>query len=303
MLDFKPILIEDKTIYDRYLLDGTERSCSYSFANLFLWGRQTAAIYQGYLVLFSHFHCRSVYSYPIGTGNIKPVLDAIIADAGKRSIPCRLTGITPKTWQTLETLYPGRFMLHTDRASQDYVYEIDALAELTGRKYHGKRNHYNKFRETYPDCTVTPLTAALLPQVRQMLADWYEQRLQVAPDSDFKLEQAAIEKALRYYSELKLETLVLLWGEQVLAVTMGSRLSPDTFDIHFEKARAGIDGAYTAINCEFAGYLRNKYPEVRFLNREEDMGIEGLRKAKLSYHPHHMIEKDWAHLMEEGYDY
>ena len=83
---------------------------------------------------------------------------------------------------------------------------------------------------------------------------------------------------------------------------MGSRLSPDTFDIHFEKAREDVDGAYNAINCEFARYLRLKHPEIQFLDREDDVGIEGLRKAKLSYNPHHMVEKYWACLKEDIYE-
>jgi len=74
-------------------------------------------------------------------------------------------------------------------------------------------------------------------------------------------------------------------------------------DVHFEKARPDVDGAYAVINCEFARYIRQKHPYIRFLNREEDMGLEGLRKAKESYYPHHMTEKCWACLLEDGYDY
>ena len=83
---------------------------------------------------------------------------------------------------------------------------------------------------------------------------------------------------------------------------MGEPLTDDTFVVHFEKARDDIDGSYGAINCEFARYLRQTHPEVRFLNREDDMGIEGLRKAKLSYQPHHLLEKHWAYVMEDLHD-
>jgi hypothetical protein len=88
-----------------------------------------------------------------------------------------------------------------------------------------------------------------------------------------------------------------------MAFAMGSRLNGDTFDIHFEKALGASDGTYAAINRGFACYLREKYPELRWLNREDDMGIEGLRKAKLSYNPDHMVEKCWARLWEEEDDH
>ena len=133
--------------------------------------------------------------------------------------------------------------------------------------------------------------------------DWYKKRSEEDPQSDFLMEQAAISRALGYYNELELEGLMLFSHGEAVAMTLGSRMSQECFDVHFEKARADVDGAYTAINCEFAKYIRAKYPDVKFLNREEDMGIEGLRKAKESYYPHHMVEKCWACLLEEGYEY
>ena len=117
------------------------------------------------------------------------------------------------------------------------------------------------------------------------------------------MEQTALRKALRSYSELDMEGLVLFSGTDVLGITLGSPLSPDTYDIHFEKAIGDVNGAYAVINQEFARYLREKHPHIRYLNREEDMGIEGLRIAKERYFPHHMVEKCWAHLMEAEYEY
>jgi hypothetical protein len=117
------------------------------------------------------------------------------------------------------------------------------------------------------------------------------------------MEQVALEKALRDYRELEMEGIVLRGGGEILAFTLASRLSEDTFDVHFEKARGDVQGAYPAINCEFARYIREKHPEVRYLDREEDMGLEGLRRAKQSYYPHHMVKKYWACLLEEGYEY
>ncbi len=118
-----------------------------------------------------------------------------------------------------------------------------------------------------------------------------------------KMEQNAIYKAMQFRSQLGIEGLVLRHNGQLLAMTMGSLLGGDTFDVQFEKALDQADGAYPAICWEFSRYLRAKYPHLRWLNREDDMGIEGLRKAKLAYCPDHMIEKSWACLLEAGCDY
>lgn len=303
MIEFKPIMLENRAVYERYLLDEKERGCEYSFANLFLWGRQKAAILRDHLVLFSQYNRRSIYPYPIGPGHKKNILDAIITDAKERGIPCRITGLGTLEMQTIEELYPNRFRFHCDRDSFDYVYAIDDLADLPGRKYQRKRNHYNRFRDAFPDYTVEPLNENNLPRVKLMLDLWYRTKLQENSAGDYHMEQAALAKALRYYGALNMEGLVLLDGENVLAMTLGSQISNNTFDVHFEKARGDVNGAYTAINYEFARHIRNKYPSIQFLNREEDMGLEGLRQAKQRYYPHHMVEKYWACLLEDGYEY
>ncbi len=303
MIDFMPFELSKRDQYNEILQNSGERGCEYSFANLYLWGRQKAALVHGNLVFFSQFNRRSIYPFPIGNGDLKATIDAIIHDAGKRGIPCRLNGMTNEDCAKLESLYPGKFRFHHDRDFYDYVYDIDALADLKGKKLQRKRNHFNKFLQVRPDYTVEPICAANTCQVQQLVDAWYKQRLEEQPHSDFLMEQAALSKALRHWEELGMEGLLLKDGDELLAMTMGSRLSANTFDIHFEKALDRIDGAYTVINREFARYLRDKYPQVRYLNREDDMGIEGLRKAKLSYYPDHMVEKSWACLLEDGYDY
>ena len=303
MIPFKPLSLSDKDWCEKYLLDGVERGCEYSFANLCLWGRQRAAQIHDHLVLFSQFNRRSVYPYPVGTGNKRPVLDAIIHDSEARGIPCRITGLNQDDIALIEAEYPGRFRFHCDRDSYDYVYAINDLADLKGRKFQRKRNHFNRFRDNFPYYTVEPLSERNVGQARHMVQQWFADRIQENPEGDYHMEQSALSKALTHFAELGMEGLLLRDGDQILAVTLGSRLTQDTFDIHFEKARQDVDGAYTAINCEFARYLRAKYPEVQFLNREDDLGLEGLRKAKLSYNPHHLVEKCWACLLEDGYDY
>ncbi|MBE5952362.1 MAG: GNAT family N-acetyltransferase [Lachnospiraceae bacterium] len=299
MLNFKAITLEDKNIYENYLFDDKERGCEFSFANVYTWGQQKIALLHGHLVLLANFYGRTCYPYPMGQGNKQPVLDAILADAKKRGIPCCITGLDEKDKQTMEELYPEKFCFEYDKNSFDYVYAIDDLADLKGRKYHRKRNHFKRFQTTFPNYRVKPLTEENLPLAEQFSQSWYKHRLLEHPEDDYNLERAALHTALRDYKDLNMEGILLLHGEEVLAITLGSRISSDTFDVHFEKARTDIEGAYPAINCEFASYIRDKYPEIKYLNREEDMGIPGLRRAKESYFPHHQIEKYRAYSLED----
>ena len=278
------------------------KGCEYAFTNLRIWGRQQAAYLDGFWVIFAQFDRKAVYPFPVGQGEIQPVLDAIIHDARARGIPCCITGLSEENMATLEQLYPGRFKFQCDRDGFDYIYNIDDLADLKGRKYQKKRNHLHRFRNQHPDWRVETITPANLQAVHDMAANWYHTREASDPQGNYELEKAALGRLFAHWDTLKPESLVLYDGEQILAFTVGSFLRPDTIDVHFEKAREDVDGAYTAINQAFAQHLREKYPTVRYLDREEDMGLEGLRKAKLSYCPDRLIEKWWACLKEEGYD-
>ena len=303
MIDFKPLTPAQKGLFQPYLRCGGERGCEYSFVNLYLWGRQKAALVENTLVFFSQFNRKSVYLFPVGCTDKRCALDALIQDARERGIPCRLVGLTQNDCALLEQLYPGQMHYHFDRDSFDYVYDIHDLADLKGKKYQRKRNHVNRFKLQHPDAVLDPITDKNTPEVRAFVQHWYDLRQQADPHADFRMEQAALSKALEYWQILGLEGLILRDGEQILAMTLGSFLSDTTFDVHFEKALDIADGAYAAINSSFANHLREKYPHLQYLNREDDMGLEGLRKAKLSYYPHHMIEKSWACLLEDGYDY
>ncbi len=301
MIDFRRLKLSQKEQYNQILMEEPARGCEYSFANLFLWGRQQVAFLHGCVAYFSHFHGRSVYPFPIGSGDKKAVIEALMVDAKERGIPLRITGMTDADRENLENWFPDKFHLRTERDSFDYVYAIDDLADLKGRKFQKKRNHYNRFCAAHPNYEVRELNACNLHQALRMVDDWYRIRMTADPDGDYLLENIAMAKAFQNYHGLGMEGIVLMEDGQVLAITMGSQLAPDTFDIHFEKAREDVDGAYNAVNCEFARYLRLKYPQIQFLDREDDLGLEGLRKAKLSYNPHHMVHKHVAVLTEDLY--
>lgn len=299
MIPFERMDLHKKKEYERFLFRCGERGCEYSFANKFLWGRQKVAMMGNFLVFQAQFDRRCVYPFPIGEGDIKPVLDTLIQDARERGIPCYLTGLTQEDCTLVESLYPGKFRFHTDRDSFDYVYAIDDLADLKGRKFQKKRNHLNRFLEEHPDFQVLPLNESTRAAAYCMLQQWYAHRLELDPNMDFHLEKLALDRAFAFQTQLEMDGIVVLEGGRVLAFAMGSRLNEDTFDIHFEKAREDVQGSYNLINREFARYLREKHPELKWLNREDDLGLEGLRSAKLSYNPARLLEKHWARLWED----
>ena len=149
---------------------------------------------------------------------------------------------------------------------------------------------------------MAPIDSETRKDAAEVVEKWFRAKRESEPEMDLGLEQVALRRAFKNFDALGLEGLVLYAGGEPVAVTMGSRLSDDTFDVHFEKARDEIQGAYGAINRAFARHLREKYPELRYLNREDDLGLPGLRKAKQSYNPAFLVEKCWAYLAEEAYD-
>lgn len=302
MIPFKKLELSHRALLENYLIRANKQACEYSFANLFLWGRKKIAEHEGVLLLQSQFDRRTVYIFPVGTGDVKPALDAIISDAQERGIPCCLSTMTEEECRLVEELYPGGFCFHCDRDSYDYVYAIDDLADLKGRKFQKKRNHLNRFEQEHPDAKIVKLDESNRVAAFLLAEQWYENRAAADPDTDYYLEHLALHRAFAFYSQLGMDGVVLMENGEVKAFAMGSRLNQDTFDIHFEKALDMDDSCYAAINRGFARYLRDKYPEIKWLNREDDLGIEGLRKAKLSYNPTFMVEKCWAELREEDDD-
>ena len=302
MIPFKPFQPRDREKYAPYLALAEDRGCEYSFANLCIWGRQQGAILEDGLVFFSQFNQKTVYPFPLGA-NKKALVERLMEDAKERGIAFRLTGLLAEDCRQLYTLFPGQFRFHNARSDYDYIYNVEDLALLKGKAYQSKRNFANRFQKNHPDCRTLPIGEDNLQAVEQMLEAWYESREEKDPQGDYHMEKAALRTALANMEALGLEGIALMEDNRALAITLGSRLTEDTFDVHFEKALDTEEGGYARINQAFAGYLMEKYPALRYLNREDDMGLDGLRKAKLSYHPVRLTEKYWACLKDECYAY
>ncbi len=281
MLTFqKPELSDRNWIGELYEASGY-RGAEYSFANLYLWSWFYGEVcsYRGWLCQRLHYKGIRQYLFPAGSGDLKQVIDALWEDSRRDGHPFVLRSLTRDTMALLQDLYPDRFTYEENRNAFDYLYEIDTLADLAGKKYQAKRNHINRFVEAHPNWYTEPVTLENLDICRELLEKWLQTH-------DAEGDRRAMEKAFAHFEELGFEGLIL-WaapGEPV-GFSMGNRISRDTFDVNFEKSFADIQGAYPLVNREFARQVRDRYPEVRYLNREDDMGLENLRKAKESYHP------------------
>ncbi len=290
MLDFQTITpdLRERIHQNLYLARG--HGSEYSFANLFFWGDQKVAFLEGEPVFLSRFG--SWYSYLLPQGTDLPMaISALREDAHERNIPFRLFGLTSREMEQVSLRFPEEFSFRPMRDSFDYVYEIDRLAELHGKKLQAKRNHCNRFEANFPDYEVITLTPELLPQCREMVAQWYRTHEETHPETNFEGEKIALKKAFDHFTALHMEGIILKTREGMVAFSMGNRIRENTFDVNFEKAIGEINGAYPMVNREFARQIRGKYPAVRYLNREDDMGLEGLRRAKESYFPDVLLEK------------
>lgn len=293
MLNFRKILPADRDALHAHFYQAKGHGSEYSFVNLYLWGDQRVAFADGTPLILSRFGTWYSYLMP-QNANRESTIALLREDAQERGIPFRLFGLLPEEMAWLQARCREAFSYYPTRNSFDYVYDINRLAELHGKKLQAKRNHCNRFEETYPDYRVLPLTKELLPRCAAFAERWYDEHTQANPNSDFTGEQAALSKALSHFDELHMVGILIETTDGDVAFSMGNRIREDTFDVNFEKALAQVNGAYPLVNREFARRIRAACPEIRFLNREDDMGIEGLRRAKESYFPDLLLEKTVA---------
>ncbi len=300
MLEFRKPQLSDKPWVDELLRYSDYRGSEYNFTNLFVWNGvygQKVARLGDYLLVHACNRAGCSYFYPAGRGDAKSAIDTLRRDAAERGEPFRLICMTRSQTEEVERLYPGKFEFTQDRDGSDYLYEIERLADLGGKKLHNKRNHINRFEDNNPDWTFEELTSASLPECLAMNREWYSRSLDregPAEAADLTAEGKALGLAVEHYEALSLKGGLIRSSGAVVAFTIGDPLCSDTFDVHFEKAYSELQGSYAMINREFARWVRRHYPDVRYLNREDDMGLEGLRKAKESYYPDLMAEKHVA---------
>ncbi|RNC29091.1 MAG: hypothetical protein AWM53_01011 [Candidatus Dichloromethanomonas elyunquensis] len=293
MIEFKEVEVADKKWMDPFLAASDMSGCHHNFTNIFAWAdnyHNRIARVNNYLLVKGVSELGPYYFYPSGWGDIAEIFQLLKKDAADCGHDFVLAGISHENIDNMDTLFPGCFRYEEMRDSFDYVYSLEKLAELSGRKYQAKRNHINRFRENYPDWRFEPISSQNIEECREMNREWCI--VHKCNDDDLlKKEKCAVKRCFDHYFELGLEGGLLRVNNKVAAYTMGEKLNSNTYVTHIEKAFNDMQGAYQMINRQFAALVQEKHPEIVYINREEDMGLEGLRKAKLSYHPVKMEEK------------
>ncbi|NTV90910.1 MAG: DUF2156 domain-containing protein [Clostridiales bacterium] len=293
MINFKKTELADKGWMDRCTFHSDFRACEYNFTNNFVWNDVydiKGAEVNSQMVLNVTGPIGSCYIYPAGEGDVEQTILELKKDADDRGQQFKMICLSKDNVDVVERVLPCCFTYVEDRHGFDYVYDINKLADLNGKALHPKRTHINRFIDNNPDWSFELITPDNLCECIDMHQKW----LTGNGEEGFKSitnEDKALMKALDNYEALKLEGGLIRTGGRVVAFTLGDRINSDTYDVHFEEAYKDVRGAYTMINREFARYVRDKYPDIKYMNREDDLGIEDLRRAKESYCPEFMVEK------------
>ena len=295
-IKFHPVTVADKPLFEYYMLSSEEQNCDLNFANIFCWSNtyhSEVAEAEGFLVIRFESGGAKSYMQPVGNGDRRVILELLRQDAFAMRTPLRLYGLSREWRDFLEEHYPSEFAFDVPPALYDYIYRTEDLARLQGRKYQPKRNHLNRFI-AQNDWRVEPLSHKNINDCLALNDKWLSMR--EVGESELA-EQQALRCALDNIDILHLRGLVLYANGVPIAFSYGTPITNKTFCTHIEKYDAEVEGAATMINRLMAQSLEE---EFEFINREDDLGLEGLRFAKMSYHPSLLLEKHAAlHLTAE----
>ncbi|WGX77211.1 phosphatidylglycerol lysyltransferase domain-containing protein [Paraclostridium bifermentans] len=289
---FKDIEIDCKNILDKYFDLVDYEACEYCFTTLYMWKDLYNTKYyveDDFAVVAGEYENKGFIILPLAKKeNMNKAFDFIIKNFEKQHKQINLKAINKEVVEYLKSVYGDRFEYIEERNNFDYIYDGESLRTLAGRKNQKKRNHLNSFVKEYGDrVEYKKLEEADFDECISLLKEWSKDKEEsIELDSEFK----AIKRIFKNYEKLKdtLKISGIYIDSKLEAFSIGEMLNDNMAVIHVEKANADIRGLYPYINQQF---LLNEFSDVEFVNREEDLGIEGLRKAKLSYHPVKFAEK------------
>jgi len=287
--EMRPLTVEDRELFRDLFAARPPQQSEFTFANLFMW-RQAYS-----LCVARRDSAILVFSWradPEDSFLFPPLGDATeeTVRAGLRALDAagheaKLARATHADLDRLGLTEDG-YHLVSDRAQWDYVYRVPDLIELRGNKYHDKRNHLEQFLREH-EYAYRPLTPELAAACKDLHDRWCDEK-HCDLYATLRAEVGAVKQVLDNFEDLGVMGGCLEIAGRIEAFTLGELLDPETVVIHIEKANAVYHGLYQLVNQQF---LAQQWPTIPFVNREQDLGLEGLRKAKESYHPHHLVEK------------
>jgi hypothetical protein len=284
--DFKPVTLEDKTLFDRFYRKYPPAHSDYVFTTLISWMKYANyhfTVYENNLILYSDIDEKIRFRPPIGEYK-KEVYDEVLKIAAKQESDYPFGMIDENTKNWMKEVYPSfEFVEH--RGYFDYVYLSENLAELSGSDYSKIRNRLNKFKRKHK-YHVEEISKENIDDVKKFLERWCLWK-DCESDPILENERKAIIFSMNNFFKLNLSGILFRISDEVEAISVFEKMSNDVAVVHYEKGSPDYDGIYKAINQETAKILKKN---TRFINRESDMDIPGLRKAKMSYRPHHMIK-------------
>lgn len=285
MLKFKKIEIEDIETIKKYVSLTGKFSCENNFVNLLVWQcayNNMYAIAENQLFIKSGKEGEESFRLPLGD-NLERGMELLREYTGNENPPLWVQRGDRFDEFALEFI--ENYELIPERDAFDYIYLQEDLANLSGKKYHSKRNHIANFIKQY-NWEFKEITKENIPLVLECAEKWYSQN-STKINSHMECEKRGIKIILENFDILKIKGGAIFVDGEMVAFTLGSPINEQIFDINIEKALPEYSGAYAVINNQFAKTLG----EYKYVNREDDMGLEGLRKAKLSYKPAILLEK------------
>ena len=294
-MTFHPLTLSDREAMQAVTLPSGRRNCNYTFANLvgwkFLFGTEVCVL-ENAVVLRYTFDGQRAYMVCTSEALSLELIEALLDDSNGN---LTLIGLEDSQVPQL-----SGFSISVEplRDQYDYIYRRTDLATLHGRHLDAKRNHIHRFRAEHPDFEYRPLTTESFDECRRLTEIWQEEKSQ--NDNENENRNETINAELRVMDTIfsNWDALGMIGGSifvdgRMVAFTYGSAVTTDTFDVCVEKADRHVEGAFAIINQQFAEHLPEQYV---YLNREEDMGIPGLRQAKLSYHPEILLTYNVVHI-------
>lgn len=285
---FQEITLQDRALIQSYLAQEQFMIADISFGNLFIWrlARNIAlsVIHDCLIIETTYPNDAPFCFFPIGAGDKRAALQALYAHYKSRGQNLILHSIEQRNLALLHEVFGDTITPTLNRDRSDYIYSTSNLINLSGRKYHKKKNHLNRFFDEYQGFTFEHIGTANLSELLTTWKQWDS----AGDDIGLQNESKGIISAFENYMDLGLLGGLLRFNGEIIAFSFGEKIRDDLCIIHIEKANIQYRGAYQAINQQL---LAHCFHDVVYVNREEDLGIEGLRKAKMSYHPEYILEK------------